>query len=105
MTMKLFLRCLDTIEAHHRANLLRAAGIRAEVRNTHLAGAVGDIPFIETGPQVWIESSESEERAREVLDQAAATPVQPDWRCECGEMIEGQFAQCWNCGRTRPLDF
>jgi hypothetical protein len=104
MAMKLLLRCLNSIEAHHRANLLRAAGIRAEVRNTHLAGAVGDIPFIEAGPQVWIDGIESAERAREVLAQADAAPVQPAWRCECGECIEGQFAQCWNCGRPAPAD-
>ncbi|WP_199797646.1 putative signal transducing protein [Pseudazoarcus pumilus] len=104
MAMKLFLRCLDAIDAHHRANLLRSAGIRAEVRNTHLAGALGDIPFIEAGPQIWIDATESIERAQEVLKLAEAAPPQPDWRCECGENIEGQFAQCWNCGRIRPLD-
>jgi ribosomal protein L37AE/L43A len=27
----------------------------------------------------------------------------PDWTCpECGEQIEGQFTDCWKCGRGRP---
>ena len=33
-------------------------------------------------------------------------PGQPQdaWHCEgCGESIEGQFRQCWNCGRDAPV--
>ena len=104
--MKLFLRCLDIFEAQHKANLLRSAGIRAEVRNTFLTGAVGDIPFIEAGPQIWIDPRESEEVARTIILEAEQAPTGPDWTCEsCGEAIEGQFAQCWNCGAPRPFGF
>ena len=98
------MRCLDLFEAHHKANLLLSAGIRVEVRNTFLTGAVGDIPFIEAGPQIWIDSRESEETARTILREAGEAPVGPDWVCEsCSEPIEGQFAQCWNCGAARPF--
>lgn len=103
MAMKLFLHSLDVIEAHHHANLLRAAGIPAEVRNTFLSGAVGDIPFGEAAPQVWIDAAQDEGVARQVLRQASERPVQPDWSCpDCGEWIEGQFGQCWRCGGVRP---
>lgn len=105
MQMKRFLHCLNVVEAQHCANLLRSAGIAAEVRNTYLAGAVGDIPFIEVGPQVWIDSLQDETLAREVLAQAMAAPTQPAWRCQhCDEAIEGQFAQCWRCGGMRPAE-
>jgi len=101
--MKLFKYCNDVIEAHHYANILHSAGIRAEVRNTLLAGAVGDIPFLETGPQIWIDDRQDASTAAEVLDQTSQQPPQPDWHCDsCGEDIEGQFAQCWNCGALRP---
>jgi len=103
MQMKRFLHCLDAVEAQHCANLLRSAGIAAEVRNIYLAGALGDIPFIEAGPQVWIEVLQDEAIAHAVLAQVGATPTQPDWCCQqCGEPIEGQFAQCWHCGAGRP---
>lgn len=102
--MKLLLHCMDLVEAHHRANLLRSAGIRAEVRNTFLGGAVGDIPFIEAGPQVWIDERENAAVARAIIDEVEHAPVQAAWRCEaCDELIEGQFAQCWHCGATRPF--
>ena len=103
--MKLFMHCLNVIDAHHRANILRSAGIRAEVRNTLLGGAVGDIPFIETGPQIWIQDGQDASIAHEVLALVDQAPTQPAWKCPaCGEAIEGQFAQCWNCGGMRPLD-
>ncbi len=102
--MKLLLRCLDLFEAQHKANLLRSAGIRAEVRNTFLTGALGDIPFLEAGPQVWIDARESEDTARAILYEAEQAPSGPDWVCDaCGEVIEGQFAQCWHCGALRPF--
>jgi hypothetical protein len=28
--------------------------------------------------------------------------VKKSWACAgCGESIEGQFSECWNCGRDR----
>lgn len=102
--MKRLLTCANLVEAHHKANLLIAAGICAEVRNTYLAGAVGDIPFVEAGPQVWVNAGHDAEAALNVLAAAERAAPDPDWVCgECGEAIEGQFAQCWRCGAMRPF--
>jgi hypothetical protein len=102
--MKLFMKCLSLVEAHHRANLLRSAGIHAEVRNVFLGGALGDIPFMEAGPQVWIDDRENADTARTIIEETEHAPTQSEWRCEvCDELIEGQFAQCWNCGALRPF--
>jgi hypothetical protein len=24
------------------------------------------------------------------------------WGCACGELVEGGFEQCWNCGALMP---
>lgn len=102
--MKRLLTCANLVEAQHKANLLIAAGIRAEVRNTYLAGAVGDIPFVEAGPQVWVNAGHDVQAALNVLAAADCIASDPDWVCaECGEPIEGQFAQCWQCGAMRPF--
>ena len=44
------------------------------------------------------------DKAMEVIRQAlAGKNVGPSWRCvTCGEVIEGQFSQCWRCGSERP---
>ena len=101
--MKLLMRCEHAIAAAHFAGALRAAGIACEVRNTTLAGAIGEIPFLECAPQLWLRNALDEPRARELIAQLRR-PVDGDsWACAvCGELLEPQFSQCWNCGASRP---
>jgi hypothetical protein len=100
--MKLLFRCDHALQAEHYANVLRAAGIRCVVRNTTLAGAIGDIPFIECAPQVWIENRLDEAQARALIDTVQKPLDGPPWTCRCGEVIEPQFGACWRCSAVRP---
>jgi len=100
--MKLLMRCEHAIAAAHYAATLRAAGIDCEVRNTMLAGALGEIPFLECAPQVWIRNGRDEARARELIAQLRSPVAGDPWVCDkCGEVLEPQFAQCWNCAAGR----
>ena len=100
--MKLLRRCDHALQAAHFANALGAAGIRCEVRNTTLAGAIGDIPWLECAPQVWIHDALDETRAQQLLRDLALPNNAPAWQCTgCSESIEPQFAACWNCGAMR----
>lgn len=102
--MKRFMSCMNLVEAHHVANLLGSAGIRSELRNTFLAGAVGELPFMDVGPQIWIDERQDEAVARKIVEESRQAPLQAAWVCDsCGEPSEGQFAQCWNCGAPRPF--
>jgi len=42
------------ITIHHYRNILMAEGIASEVRNEHFGGILGDMPFTETWPQLWV---------------------------------------------------
>jgi rubrerythrin len=100
--VKLLMRCDHAIAAAHYAGALRAAGIDCEVRNTTLSGALGEIPFLECAPQIWIHNSLDEARARELIEQLRVPVTGPPWTCSrCGELLEPQFAQCWSCGAPR----
>ncbi len=102
--MKLLLRCDHALQAAHLANALGAAGIRCDVRNTTLAGAIGDIPWLECAPQIWIIDSFDEARARQLVDELARPVEGPPWSCSgCGESIEPQFGACWSCGASREV--
>lgn len=102
--MKLLARADQFLQASIWADTLRAAGIRCEVRNTALSGALGEIPFLECAPQVWLERDADEPRAQEILKQLRQPMREPSWKCEqCGENSEPQFGSCWQCGATRPL--
>lgn len=101
--MKLLARADHLVLATIWAESLRAAGIRCELRNTSLSGAVGEIPFLECAPQLWIEHDADEARARDILRQLRQPAEGPGWHCgRCGEYSEPQFGACWQCGAERP---
>lgn len=87
------------LEVAHLRNLLEAAGIACFVRNDRLGGAVGEIPFLECWPELWVCESGQALRARGLIDEALRprAPFDP-WDCpRCGERIDGQFSECWRC--------
>jgi Putative prokaryotic signal transducing protein len=99
--MKRVFRAATLLQVAHARNVLLAAGIQSELRNQYLAGALGDLPMMETWPQLFVEDAD-EQYALSALARAAAAPVGNPWTCEdCGERLEAQFTSCWRCGRAR----
>jgi hypothetical protein len=96
--MKRVFRAASLLQVAHARNLLISAGIDSELRNQYLAGALGDLPMLETWPQLWVEDS-LEAAALRALASASATPQGSPWTCpQCGEELEAQFTSCWRCG-------
>lgn len=101
--MKRLARADNLLQASIWAESLRAAGIRCELRNTVLSGAMGEIPFLECAPQLWLADDADETRATAILDELRRPATGAAWRCtHCGETSEAQFGACWQCGATRP---
>ena len=87
------------IDIAHLRNVLEQAGIACYVKNERLGGAVGEIPFVECWPELWVLRNGDALQARGLIDNARAdaTPS-PDWTCRhCGERVQGQFDACWRC--------
>lgn len=101
--MKRLVRADNLLQASIWAESLRAAGIRCELRNTALSGAMGEIPYLECAPQLWLVNDADEARATVILDELRRPPGGARWCCfQCGEKSEAQFGACWQCGATRP---
>ena len=84
------------------ADWLKAQGVGASVQRAYASGIAGEIPPDQALPEVWIDDDDDADRARALLAALRATP-QRRWRCPaCGELIEGAFEQCWNCGAMMP---
>ena len=86
-------------------DLLEKEGIACIIKNEQLFAALGEIPFLECAPQLWVVDDEVWPRAKLLLDgwlredQSAET-----WICpSCGEQLEGQFGSCWKCGKERGV--
>jgi len=84
--------------------LLDEAAIPCMVRNENLSTALGESPFTECTPEIWILNDSDFDRATEIVDAWRNAEVENPgaWLCRCGETIEGQFTSCWNCDRDRP---
>ncbi|PLX93641.1 MAG: DUF2007 domain-containing protein [Desulfuromonas sp.] len=84
---------------------LEQEGIPCILRNEELFAALGEIPFLELQPELWVVDDEMLPRAERLLDHWQEATEQPPWRCpNCGEEHEGMFDACWQCGRRRDDD-
>ncbi|MDQ7780895.1 MAG: DUF2007 domain-containing protein [Planctomycetota bacterium] len=88
------------------AGFLEHQGIECHVTNEPVGSLGGDIPLLEGPTELWVLDDSRLEEARQLIEKAAlpGVPVNP-WRCgKCGELVEGQFTDCWNCGEARGGD-
>lgn len=90
----------DLQDAHIVLGLLAQARIPARIFNEHARGGLGDIPFGETYPSIWVEDERDEERARKLVeDYQTKADVSGTVKCPaCGEESPANFQTCWNCG-------
>lgn len=85
--------------------MLSALGIDCHIRGQHLSIGVGELPPIECWPELWVcrveQYAEAENLLRKLL--YIGSPTGEPWVCTaCGEEIQGQFTDCWQCGQQRP---
>lgn len=89
------------VTINHYKNLLTTEGIAAFIKNEHLGGILGEMPFQEVWPQLWVENDLDYDRAKQLIDAQSILDESPGamWRCKnCKEENEGQFGACWACG-------
>lgn len=98
----------DPTEAHLVKGILEQYGISCEIQGEALWIARGQLPLTsETLPTIWIRDDNRFEEAKELLERfkegTLTSKTEKNWRCpECGEEVEGQFTECWQCGASRP---
>jgi hypothetical protein len=84
-------------------SLLESHGIGTFVRNQFGSSVMGEVPFVEVVPQLYVLREQDVERAIELLQlERPRENEADDWSCpECGSDMEGQFSSCWKCGLSR----
>lgn len=98
--LKLIYSAPNLLLVRHWKNLLESHGIACIIKNANLNSAAGELPPTECWPELWLTDDQHYREARQLLDRDQTD--QPSWTCpNCGELLEGQFDQCWNCGEHR----
>ncbi|MCG6872272.1 MAG: DUF2007 domain-containing protein [Gammaproteobacteria bacterium] len=95
----------DLLTANLICDLLRHAGIEAEVHNANAQGGVGEIPVSEAWPQIWIADPGRAAEAAVLVDEFERRPADsgPERMCAaCNEMSPQGFEFCWHCGAEFP---
>jgi len=84
-------------------SLLESHGIRTFIRNQYGSSVMGEVPFVEVVPQLFVLRERDVERAIQLL--RVDLPLkdgEANWVCpECGADVEGIFGLCWQCGGGR----
>ncbi len=94
----------DRPQAGLLKEILANEGIECTLRNDQLSSAIGEIPFTECCPELWVIDDEVFPRAKMLLDGWLKNNVLSDdsWACpSCGEQCDGHFGACWACGSLR----
>ena len=100
--MKEIYTARNSTEAHLVSEMLQRNGIQVRVRGEFLFG----LPIGHCYPSVWVKNDAESGAARRLVEsflQEIEEEVEPPWACaECGETLEVQFLECWQCGTPRP---
>jgi hypothetical protein len=103
--MKRVFRGRSLPEVGHLKSLLEQAGIGCMIKNEQLSGALGDIPFLECQPELWVLADRDADSAGHLIAGSMVGSSAPvtgaAWRCRrCAAQNEAQFAACWQCGTS-----
>ena len=84
------------------ADVLGSAGFAVSVQRAFASGIAGEIPPDQALPELWVEDESHFDHARRLLHELQHPPERR-WACAgCGEVIEGPFDSCWQCGTAAP---
>jgi len=80
-------------------SLLESNGIATFIKNQYGSSVMGEVPFVEVVPQLFILEEKDLAKARQLLRLDLPVTPEEDWVCaECGIDVGGTFARCWKCG-------
>lgn len=93
-------------DAYLLQGLLNEAGIETRILNEYAQGGVGEIPFTQTYPEIWLINESDSEKAKEIIKQFDAKQVSNcDVFCaRCHEPNPDTFETCWHCGSPLKTD-
>lgn len=90
----------DLSRVGHMQSLLESHGIRTFMRNQFGSSVMGEVPFIEVVPQLFVLRDQDVARALDLLrvDVVAEPDAELSTCLACGAEVSVNFSHCWSCG-------
>ena len=85
-------------------SVLESNGIRTFLKNQFASSVMGEIPFVEICPQLFVLREQDIGKAKSLLQLSDEhEESSPAWVCpKCHSEVDGPFEVCWNCQTERP---
>lgn len=99
--MKLLFSSLNIAEVGLLKTLIEQEGIACLMRNERLSMALGEVPFLDAAPELWVFDDADYQAAQTLVARWKNAPLTTfaAWICpDCATENEGQFGACWKCG-------
>jgi Putative prokaryotic signal transducing protein len=91
------------LDAQLAVDTLSSLGIVTHIFNANAAGALGEVPFMQAQPEVWVDDDTQALRAHAILADLHNMKPGKEKSCPCcGERNPGNFLSCWQCGGALP---
>ena len=86
-------------DAYLLLGLLGSEGINARILNANAQGGLGEIPFANTYPEIWLEHPRDVPRTRLIIERFERPQIggAPLTCGHCGEDNPAGFELCWSC--------
>ena len=92
----------NIVEVGLMRSLLELNEIPSELRNHHSSSLMGEVPFTNVWPELWVEQSKADQAQRLIADLKREDVSGPDWVCGgCKEANPANFDICWHCGDAK----
>ena len=86
-------------------SILEGEGIRTTIKNYGASTAMGELPFTEVFPELWVLDDQDFERAAKLIRDELDEPPKPktgEWTCsKCGSVVDAGYSECWKCGASK----
>lgn len=102
--MKMLCSHIDYARIGHFQSVLEAHGFEVFVKNLGASIGMGEIPYTEVWPELWLyDDSRYDEAVALIADLQKPRADAAPWACpSCGTRVEDGFEECWNCGSAKP---
>lgn len=107
LSMMKRLRSFESLaQIGHLKNILEQSGIDCLIKNEQLSGGLGEIPFLDCLPELWVIRDQDFSRAEALLKNTLNLNIEgKNWQCiGCGESNESHFSACWKCSSPDSLN-